>query len=80
MHIKQIMKIEIQNRIITAIKVCDGAYVDGTGFKELLDLTKQRALHFKCKALKFCLKLPSAASMGTTAAGNMGGASAAATS
>nr|WP_128214250.1 hypothetical protein [Clostridium manihotivorum] len=31
-------------RIITAVAVHDGAYVDGTGFKELYELTKEAGI------------------------------------
>lgn len=36
-----------EERIITAVHVSDGAYVDGTKFRELLDLTKKSGLTVK---------------------------------
>lgn len=36
-----------KERIITAVRVYDGAYVDGTGFKELIDLTKDSRVEIK---------------------------------
>jgi transposase len=39
--------ITTENRIITAITVADGAYVDGTRFNELIELTKKSGLEIK---------------------------------
>lgn len=36
-----------EERIITAVKVYDGAYVDGTGFRELFDITKECRIDIK---------------------------------
>jgi hypothetical protein len=35
------------DRIITAVRVSDGSYVDGTLFQELLELTKKSGLAIK---------------------------------
>lgn len=39
--------ITTEERIITAITVADGAYVDGTRFDELIELTKRTGLNIK---------------------------------
>jgi hypothetical protein len=39
--------ITTEERIITAVRVYDGAYVDGTGFKELIDLSKDCGVTIK---------------------------------
>ncbi|AEV67448.1 transposase [Acetivibrio clariflavus DSM 19732] len=36
-----------KERIITAVRVYNGAYVDGTGFEELIDLTKDSGIEIK---------------------------------
>jgi hypothetical protein len=36
-----------EERIITAVRVHDGAYVDGTAFKQLFDITKECGIDVK---------------------------------